>query len=282
MPITLCIKSDDVRRHVFAAKKEGKKVGVVPTMGALHQGHLSLVKACGSECDFTVVTVFVNPTQFGPNEDFEKYPRDLDKDLELLEGLGVNVVFAPNANEIYAPGHSTFVQPPSVAEPLEGQLRPGHFQGVTTIVLKLFMIVPADVAFFGQKDFQQTRVIQQMVQDLDIPVSVQVCPTTREADGLALSSRNAYLSDAQRQQALSISQALKLAVEMKRKNLLCAEDAKVAMTEHLLQAGIEKIDYVAIVDAETMQPVEQISRSNIALIAAYSGATRLIDNVRFD
>lgn len=282
MSITLCVRRDDARRHVVNVKRSGKKVGVVPTMGALHQGHLSLVKASSSDCDCTVVTVFVNPTQFGPGEDLEKYPRDLDKDLELLEGLGVDMVFAPNADEIYSPRHSTYVQPPRVAEPLEGKLRPDHFRGVATVVLKLFHIIPADVAFFGQKDFQQTRVIQDMAEELNLPISIQVCPTIREADGLALSSRNAYLSEAERQRSLSISGSLKLAVQKVRSGVVNSEEIRTALTRNLSQAGIEKIDYVALVDATTMQPVEEVKPGNMVLIAAYSGETRLIDNVRLD
>lgn len=280
MPIQLCLRADEARNTVFAEKRKGHKVGVVPTMGALHQGHLSLVKASAAECDFNVVTVFVNPTQFAPGEDFEKYPRDLDQDLALLEGLGVDMVFAPNQEGIYRPGHSTYVQPPSVSNPLEGELRPGHFRGVATIVLKLFQIIPADVAFFGQKDFQQTRVIEDMVADLHLPVSVQVRPIIRESDGLALSSRNAYLSDTERNQAIALSQSLRIAVEMSRTDHPVGEQIKSAMVSHLREAGIEKIDYVAIVDPRTLQPVNEVAVGTMALVAAYVGKTRLIDNVR--
>ena len=281
MAIKLCLRREEALLETRTARAGGMKIGLVPTMGALHQGHLSLVKAASSDCDFTAVTIFVNPTQFGPGEDLEKYPRDLDSDLELLEGLGVNMVFAPAADEIYPSGHSTFVEPPKVAEPLEGQCRPGHFRGVATVVLKLFQIIPADIAYFGQKDYQQTRVIVDMVRDLDIPVHVQVCPTIREQDGLALSSRNAYLSDAERQQSLAISQALRHAVESVRSGKNLAEALKVEMLDLLRQSGIEKIDYVALVDGATLLPVENVVRGNVALIAAWSGTTRLIDNVRF-
>lgn len=280
MSMTVCTKKDEARHFVLAAKRGGKKVGVVPTMGSLHQGHLSLVRASSAECDVTIVTVFVNPTQFGPSEDFEQYPRDLDKDLSLLADYGVSMVFAPDSKEIYEPGHSTYIQPPKVAEPLEGELRPGHFRGVTTIVLKLFQIIPADVAFFGQKDYQQTRVIKDMVADLDLPVSIQVCPTTRESDGLALSSRNAYLAADERTQALALSQALKLAVQSFRNGQTSAEEIRVEMSDCLAKAGIEKVDYVALVDGRTLEPVETVSAGTMALIAAYSGPTRLIDNVR--
>lgn len=282
MPITLCAQKDDARRHLLAAKSDGKKVGIVPTMGALHQGHLSLVKAASSTCNYTAVTIFVNPSQFGPGEDLEKYPRDLNRDLELLDGLGVDLVFAPNPDEIYTPSHSTWIQPPDVALPLEGERRPGHFRGVATIVLKLFQILPADVAFFGQKDFQQTRVIQDMVADLDLPISVQVCVTVREPDGLALSSRNAYLSNAERQRSVAIPQALTLAVQLFRDGQTDAAVVQDAMVKHLQAAGIDSIDYVALVDEEKLQPVARLTKGNMILIAAYSGSTRLIDNVQLN
>lgn len=280
MPLAICVQKDDARRHVLEAKHGGKKVGIVPTMGALHQGHLSLVKAASSACDYTVITIFVNPSQFGPGEDLEKYPRDLNRDLELLDGLGVDLVFAPNPDEIYSHTHSTWVQPPDVALPLEGERRPGHFRGVATIVLKLFQILPADVAFFGQKDFQQTRVIEEMVADFDLPISVQVCATVREPDGLALSSRNAYLSHAERQRSAAIPQALSLAVGMFRDGQTDATVIHDAMVMHLQNAGIDSIDYVALVDQEKLQPVAKLATGNMILIAAYSGGTRLIDNVQ--
>lgn len=282
MSITVCAKQDEARRFVLEAKRSGKMVGVVPTMGALHPGHLSLARASVSKCDFTVVTVFVNPTQFAPNEDFEKYPRDLESDLALLSELGVDMVFAPSSDEIYRATHSTYIEPPKVAEPLEGEIRPGHFRGVATIVLKLTQIIPADVAFFGQKDFQQSRVIQDMAVDLDLPFSVQICSTIRDADGLALSSRNAYLSPTERAQALGLSAALKLAVQRFRDGLRCAKDMQSAMLECLRAANIEKIDYVAIADAKTLEPVSEVRSGDMALIAAYSGSTRLIDNVRIE
>ena len=280
MSIKVCTKRDEARHFVLQAKRSGKKVGVVPTMGALHPGHMSLVRACVSDCDLTVVTIFVNPTQFAPNEDFQKYPRDFDSDLELLSESGVDMVFAPSPDEIYRPEHSTYVEPPKVAEPLEGEIRPGHFRGVATIVLKLFQIIPADVSFFGQKDFQQTRVIEDLVDDLDLPISVRVCPTIRDADGLALSSRNAYLSETEHSQALSLSTALKVAVQRFRDGLRCADDMRAAMLECLHEANIEKIDYAAVVDRRTLTPVSEVRSGDMALIAAYGGSTRLIDNVR--
>ena len=278
--ISLCVHPEEARNYVRIAKRDGRKVGVVPTMGSLHQGHLSLVKASNKECDVTVVTVFVNPTQFGPGEDFDKYPRDLDRDSAMLFEMGVDMVYAPNAEDVYRPEHSTFILPPKVGDPLEGHHRPGHFQGVTTVVFKLLQIVPADVAFFGQKDFQQVRVIQDMCTDLDLPVSIQVCPTIRESDGIALSSRNAYLSDTERLRALSLSEALKLAVSMSRKEKPVAEDIKTAMLELLQAAPVDSVDYVAVVDPKTLQPVEKVTPGTMALVAAYVGNTRLIDNAR--
>ena len=276
----LCVRRDEARRNVLQAKDRGKKLGLVPTMGALHQGHLSLVKAATFDCDYTVVTIFVNPTQFGPGEDYQHYPRDLDRDVKLLEELEVDLIFAPNTGEVYRTEHSTFVQPPDVALPLEGEFRPEHFRGVATVVLKLLQIIPADVAYFGQKDYQQTRVIADMVADLDLPVSVQVCPVIRESDGLALSSRNAYLSAAERLQAVSLSKALALGVKISRSAETSVDAITRAMVAHLRQAGVTRIDYVAVVDPVTLQPVERATPGTMALIAAYVGSTRLIDNAR--
>ena len=278
LSFSLCVDREAARRCVLQAQREGKKVGLVPTMGALHPGHLSLVEASRSTCDVTVVSVFVNPTQFGPNEDFDKYPRDLDRDRELLERAGANLVFAPNANDMYRPNHSTYIQPPRVAQRWEGEMRPDHFRGVATIVLKLLQIVPADIALFGQKDFQQVRVIQDMCVDLDLPVSIQICPTIREPDGLALSSRNAYLSASERRRALSLSQALRVAGEMFRAGNVAAEDVRAKIRELLTAAPVDHIDYVAIADPRTLEPVEQIVPDTMALIAAHIGGTRLIDN----
>ena len=195
-------------------RRENRRVGLVPTMGALHDGHLSLVTRAKQDCDVAVATIFVNPTQFGPNEDFSKYPRTLESDLEKLAAVGCDYVFVPAADEIYRPGHSTYVDPPSVASQWEGAIRPGHFRGVTTIVLKLFMMVPAHIAFFGRKDYQQVAVIKGMVDDLNLPIRIETCDTIRESDGLAMSSRNRYLTSDERQRALSLSRALNTAKEM--------------------------------------------------------------------
>lgn len=189
-PMELVEGSAEIRAAVLAARAAGKTVGLVPTMGALHEGHLSLVRESTESCNCTIVTIFVNPTQFAPHEDFARYPRSLDDDLAALARLGVDYVFAPSRDEIYPPGFSTYVDPPAVAAPLEGICRPGHFRGVATVVLKLFHLVPADVAYFGQKDYQQSLVVRRMVEDLNLPIAIRVLPIVREADGLAMSSRN--------------------------------------------------------------------------------------------
>ncbi len=275
---TICKSRDEVRRLVRDAQAAGKRVGVVMTMGALHQGHLSLVDVCVEQCDLCVVTIFVNPTQFGPGEDFAQYPRDLAADLNLLADRHVEIVFAPRADEMYRANHSTFVQPPAVAKQLEGAHRPEHFEGVATIVLKLLHAVPADVAFFGQKDYQQCVVIKHMALDLDLPVEITVCPTIRDHDGLALSSRNQYLSEQERQQALSISAALRRAEQMVADGETSAEKIRAAITRDLSAAGVDEVDYVAIACPDSLNPIEAIEQPAIALIAAHVGSTRLIDN----
>jgi pantoate--beta-alanine ligase len=247
-------------------------------MGALHEGHLSLVRASRQACDVTVATIFVNPAQFGPHEDLDQYPRTLDEDLAALGDLNVDFVFAPSTKELYPDGFSTLVEPPAVARPFEGQYRPGHFRGVATIVLKLFNIIPADFAFFGQKDFQQARVIQDMVRDLNVPTTVHVCPTVRDPDGLALSSRNRYLSPAEREQALSLSKCLDYAEHEVLRGRTDLRPIVAGMRNTLEAAGIEKIDYVDIADAQTLEPVMTLQHSAVALVAAHVGATRLIDN----
>jgi pantoate--beta-alanine ligase len=275
------ITTRDALRGELAAYRAGKaSIGLVPTMGALHQGHLSLVRQSVAKCDRTIVTVFVNPTQFGPREDFSKYPRTLETDLAALATEKADLVFAPAADEIYPPGFSTYVEPPKLAETLEGQCRPGHFRGVATIVLKLFLLVPADVAFFGHKDFQQARVIQQMVRDLNVDIEVEICPTVREPDGLAMSSRNRYLSKNERQQALAISKSLRLASDLFQAGELDAQEICNQMRHCLSASNIEKIDYVALVDPDTLESVREVSESTIALVAAHVGNTRLIDNSR--
>ncbi|MFN7292966.1 MAG: pantoate--beta-alanine ligase [Pirellula sp.] len=259
-------------------RRENRRVGLVPTMGALHEGHLSLVTRAKQDCDVAVATIFVNPTQFGPNEDFSKYPRTLESDLEKLASVGCDYVFVPAADEIYRPGHSTYVDPPQVASQWEGAIRPGHFRGVTTIVMKLFMMVPAHIAFFGRKDYQQVAVIRGMVEDLNLPIRVETCDTIRESDGLAMSSRNRYLTADERQRALSLSRALNTAREMISHGERDVSTIEAAMNAVLLAAPVDKIDYAKIVHADTLEPLSQIDSPAVAIIAARLGSTRLIDN----
>jgi len=190
----LITAGDELRKTILDARRRGQTIGLVPTMGALHDGHLSLVDAARAECDLSVVTIFVNPTQFAPNEDFREYPREVTRDLSLLAGSGCDIVFAPDNDSIYRPNHATFIDVGPIGSMLEGEFRPTHFRGVATVVMKLFQLAPADRAYFGRKDYQQTLVVRQMVDDLDVPIDVRVCPTVREPDGLAMSSRNRYLS----------------------------------------------------------------------------------------
>jgi pantoate--beta-alanine ligase len=272
--------SRELRPLVQAARGAGKRIGLVPTMGALHEGHLSLVRASRAECDFTLVTIFVNPTQFGPSEDLARYPRQLARDVELLAELGVDLVFAPEAEEIYPPGFSTYVEPPACAAALEGDFRPGHFRGVATVVLKLLNLAGADAAYFGHKDYQQSLVVRQMVRDLNVPVEIRVCPTVREADGLALSSRNVYLGPQERERALAISRCLRRAAELVAGGERDAAAVRAEMQRVLLEGDVTDVDYVAVVEPDSLAPVTRIDSPVIALIAARVGRTRLIDNLR--
>lgn len=278
MPPQLIDTPQAMQQWVRSLQRAGKRVGVVPTMGALHAGHVSLAETSKQQCDATVVTIFVNPTQFGPNEDFQKYPRTLDSDLAALAPLNIDAVFVPTHEAMYPPGYSTYVEPPQVALPLEGEFRPGHFRGVATVVLKLFNACPADVAYFGAKDYQQTLVVKHMVADFNLPIAIEVLPTIREADGLALSSRNRYLSPAERAQALAISRSLQLAADSLQRGEDHAERIVAGMRQMLARSDIREIDYVAVADPETLQPVDRICGPVVALIAVRVGTTRLIDN----
>ncbi len=279
MPPFVATTEADARDRLRAAPSAGKTIGLVPTMGALHEGHLSLVRAAQQRCDYVVVTIFVNPTQFAPTEDFSKYPRTIEEDLSALADLGVDLVFMPGQEDLYPEGFSTYVLPPAVADPFEGQYRPEHFRGVATIVLKLFNLLPADTAFFGQKDYQQCEVIRRMVEDLNVPIEIQSCPIIREPDGLAMSSRNRYLSPEDRETAVAISQALN-DVERRFSEGVTDVTALTAMLRDTLNnQGITKIDYAAIADARTLNQITQIEQPAVALVAAYLGTTRLIDNV---
>lgn len=272
----------ELRAAVADLRRAGRRLGLVPTMGALHEGHRSLVRASCCECDATLVTIFVNPSQFGADEDFTKYPRTLPADLELLQREQVDVVFAPSREQMYPEGVSTAVEPPSVAAPLEGTVRPGHFRGVATVVLKLFHLIPADVAFFGQKDFQQCRVIERMVVDLDLPIVIRRCPIVREPDGLALSSRNRFLSTEERRRAVAISRSLRVGRQLLQGGERHAPSIRDVMRKVLNDAGITRIDYVAIADPDTLMEMQPVEERAVLLVAAHVGSTRLIDNCSFE
>jgi pantoate--beta-alanine ligase len=269
----------DVRQAVQNARRQGQSIGFVPTMGALHEGHASLIRAARRETGFVVVSIFVNPTQFGPNEDFTRYPRPLEQDLALCRAEHVDLVFNPDIDTIYPTGFHTTVDVPGLSENLEGASRPGHFRGVATVVLKLFNIVAPNFAYFGQKDAQQVRVIHQMVRDLNIPTEVRVCPTVREADGLALSSRNRYLSAEQRNQAVVLVRALEEA-----RALIERGERSAAAIQNLLAKRIQSVpgvtlDYATALDSETLQPREPLHGKLLLAVAARFGSTRLIDNI---
>ena len=268
----------ELRAAVAQARGDGMRIGLVPTMGALHEGHLSLVDASNRECDFTIVTIFVNPTQFGEGEDLEAYPRQLERDLEALSEFDVDVVFAPPKDEIYPDGYNTFVEVGGVTQVLEGKERPIHFRGVATVCTKLFNLAQADIAFFGQKDFQQTLVVKRLVKDLDIPTEIRVCPTVRESDGLAMSSRNAYLSSTERQQALVLSQGLRRGVELRAAGETDSAKILAEMKTVIATASDIDLEYLVLVDPETLQPVASANQPTLAAVAARVGKTRLIDN----
>jgi pantoate--beta-alanine ligase len=258
---------------------KGKRLGLVPTMGALHQGHLALVRAARTQCDSVAVSLFVNPTQFGPSEDLAKYPRQFERDSELLEKEGVAILFAPSAQEMYPKGEVTWVIVEGLSEKLDGRSRPGHFRGVTTVVSKLFHIVEPDAAFFGQKDAAQSAVIRRMVRDLNLPVEIVTCPIVREPDGLAMSSRNAYLNPDERLRALALQRSLRRVEEEFRAGEKSADRLIAAATEIFAQEPQIRLDYFEIVDPDTLDPVEQITSNTLVAVAACVGTTRLIDNV---
>jgi len=259
--------------------RAGKRLGLVPTMGALHQGHLSLVRESKSQCEVTAVSIFVNPLQFGPTEDFAEYPRTLERDAALLQELGVDLLFVPSLVQVYPPGTKTSVEVGDLSGRLDGGSRPGHFRGVTTVVCKLFETVRPDRAYFGQKDAAQVAVLRKMVRDLDMDVEIVVCPIVREPDGLAMSSRNAYLNAEQRQQALVLRRSLR--------QVTSAVDAGERQAQKLAEIGIRtigsepgaRLDYFAIVNADTLEPVATVSRGTLVAVAAWVGTTRLIDNI---
>jgi len=271
-----------VREQVTAARRKGRKIGLVPTMGAFHRGHISLIERAVKDCDFVVVSIFVNPTQFGPGEDFEKYPRSFDADLEICRETGVDLVFAPGTEQMYQTENLTWVNVEKLTDTLCGQFRPQHFRGVTTVCAKLFNIVQPDIAFFGQKDAQQAIVIKRMVADLNMPLKIIVCPTVREPDGLALSSRNQYLTEQQRKDATLIYKSLQECEKMIRAGITDTQKIVTQMRSILNQAPSIKIEYVGIVDAETLQHLDHITGKILAAVAVRIGPARLIDNILVD
>ena len=273
--ITTVHEMKSVAREIRA---QGKSLALVPTMGALHEGHLSLARRARRECDAVVVSIFVNPKQFGPGEDLARYPRNLDRDLDLLVPLQVDAAFAPGATEIYPQGFDTFIEPGALAAPLEGAARPGHFSGVATVVVKLFNIVRPDVACFGQKDFQQGLVIRHLARDLNLDVRLAICPIVREPDGLAKSSRNAYLDAEDRRAALALYRSLRRAQEIVDAGqidagLIVEEMGKVFAAEPRVTP-----DYAVVVEPARLSPVQRVTPGCVALVAARVGSTRLIDN----
>ena len=270
---------DEMHAACVQRKRDGKRIGFVPTMGALHDGHLSLVRAAKAQSDVVAASIFVNPLQFGPNEDLAKYPRQFERDRELLEAEGCELLFAPEASDMYPAGATTFVEVSGISDRLDGKSRPGHFRGVTTVVSKLFHIVAPDCAFFGQKDAAQVAILRRMVRDQNFPVQVVVCPIVREKDGLAMSSRNAYLDPQQRKQALVLNRALMRVQTM--------ADTGEGDAAKLIEAGKEiigeepaaRLDYFEAVDWETLETVADIGGGALIAVAAWFGTTRLIDNI---
>ncbi len=277
--MNICSTISNARAASRDLRANRRRLGLVPTMGALHEGHLSLVRAAKAQCDSVAVSIFVNPTQFGPAEDLSKYPRQFDEDCRLLEKEGIEILFAPSVEEIYPQGAVTWVLVDGLSEKLDGRSRPGHFRGVTTIVAKLFHVVEPEVAFFGQKDAAQLAVIRRMVRDLNFPVEIVACPIVREPDGLAMSSRNAYLNREERVRALVLQRALQAAGQRFQGGERRAAELIVAGTEVFAREPQVVLDYFAIVDPETLDPVELISRGALVGVAAYVGSTRLIDNL---
>ncbi len=274
----LCKTIEDIRSYVNAVRSEGKTVGLVPTMGYLHQGHLSLMQEAKGRCDVVVVSIFVNPTQFGPNEDYQAYPRDLQKDAGLVAEVGVDVIFTPDAAEMYPTGFSSYVEVTGVSECLCGASRPGHFRGVSTVVSKLLHIVQPDVAFFGQKDFQQLLVIKRMVADLNMTVQIAEVPIVREDDGLAMSSRNVYLTPEGRKAALVLSRSLKLARELVAQGVLEIPRLREAVIQEINGEALANIDYVEIRSIPDLLPLDKLEGQALLALAVRFGKSRLIDN----
>jgi pantoate--beta-alanine ligase len=277
----ICTGIADARAACLAARDGHKRLGLVPTMGALHEGHLSLVRAAKAQCDAVAVSIFVNPTQFGPTEDLSRYPRPFDRDCELLKQEGVEILFAPPVEEIYPRSGeaATWVQVEGLSEKLDGRSRPGHFRGVTTIVAKLFHIIEPDAAYFGQKDAAQLAVIRRMVRDLNFPVEIVACPIVREPGGLAMSSRNAYLSQGERRRALVLQRSLQEARKQFEGGERSAAKLITAAKQVVACEPQVRLDYFEIVDPDTLDLIERISQRALVAVAAYVGSTRLIDNL---
>jgi pantoate--beta-alanine ligase len=268
-----------MKEYARGARAEGLVIGLVPTMGALHEGHTALVKRARQECSRVIASVFVNPKQFGPKEDYKKYPRDLEKDAEKLAAAGVDALFAPEATDVYPDGFRTYINVEGISERLEGRSRPGHFRGVATVVLKLFEIVQPDFAYFGRKDAQQVRIISEMTRDLNLDAEIVVCPIVREADGLALSSRNAYLSVEERKAATVLHRALTAAQSELAAGVRDAAQLQAVMRRIIEAEPLATADYAEIVSADTFEPVVRVARSCYAVLAVFVGKTRLIDNL---
>lgn len=274
----VCTQSAELRRLVAAARTAGRRISCVPTMGALHRGHLSLIERARALSDVVIATIFVNPTQFAPHEDFRSYPRPIEADLAACRSAGVDIVFLPSPESLYPPDFSTWVTVDSLSARFEGEFRPTHFRGVATIVLKLCNIVQPDVACFGQKDYQQQAIIRRMVRDLDVPVEIVTCPTVREPDGLALSSRNVYLNPAERRAATVLWRGLDLAARLLREPAADVPTVLQRMQALYASEPLVAPDYIAIVDADTLEPALEPLPRMAVLVAARIGATRLIDN----
>ena len=273
-------KSEDMQRLSIEYKRQGKTVGFVPTMGYLHEGHTSLINIARKHADVVVVSIFVNPIQFGPSEDYDRYPRDIERDKEILEKMGVDVMFYPSVDDMYPKGFTTYVEVKGLSDKLCGRYRPGHFRGVTTVVAKLFNIVMPDVAVFGEKDAQQAIIIKRMVRDLNFPVKIIVGPTVREPDGLAMSSRNEYLTEEERKVAPAIYQSLLLAKSLVEQGERDTSKIIAAMQEFLSKYDRIKVEYIEIVDKEELNPIERLEKGEALIaIAAYLGKARLIDNI---
>jgi pantoate--beta-alanine ligase len=280
--VKICTTIHEIRSTSRALRREGKRLGFVPTMGALHAGHLSLVRAARAASGVVAASIFVNPTQFGPNEDLAKYPRSFERDCELLEQEGVELLFAPSVEEMYPARAVTWVTVEGLSDKLDGRSRPGHFRGVATVVAKLFNAVEPDAAFFGQKDAAQVAIIHRMVRDLNLPVEIVVCPIVRESDGLAMSSRNAYLDPAQRKQALVLHRSLLRAQQLAASGERDAAKLISAGREEFSREASVRLDYFEIVDPNTLDPVDDISQGALVAVAAFVGSTRLIDNILID